>query len=139
MENLSIEKMIEIMHSSDIQNWIEKFLSEHFGDSNLTEEELIQLKDIIDMANSIYNYSGSETGLSDETYDILYEKLEMANGGETDITTPIVNNKLKVGYHKYKSLRGTLDKIYYLSEEDGENVANKSRKGLMQSYESLKT
>ena len=36
----------------------------------------------------------------------------------------------KIGYHKFPSLRGTLDKIYYLTEEDGESVVNKSRRGL---------
>ena len=48
----------------------------------------------------------------------------------------VLYNKLKVGYHKYKSLRGTLDKIYYLSEEDGKDVANKSRRGLPEWVES---
>lgn len=136
IENLSIDKMIEIMHKPETQNWVHKFISNHYGDSNLTEEEIIKLKDIVDMCNSIYNYSGSDTGISDEEYDILYEKLELSNDGDTDITTPIINNKLKVGYHKYKSLRGTLDKIYYLSEEDGKEVANKSRRGLPEWVES---
>jgi hypothetical protein len=114
IENLTIDKMIEIMHSKETQNFIEKFISNHYGDSNLTEEEMFKLKDIVDMCNSIYNYSGNDTGISDEVYDILYEKLELASNVENEITTPIINNKLKVGYHKYKSLRGTLDKIYYL-------------------------
>lgn len=135
-ENLNIDKMIEIMHSKEIQNWIEKFIFNHHGDINLNEDEIIKLKEIVDMCNTIYNYSGKETGISDEVYDILYEKLELVNNGETDITTPMINNKLKVGYHKYKSLRGTLDKIYYLSEEDGKDVANKSRRGLPEWIES---
>lgn len=136
IENLSIEKMIEVMHSSETQNWINRFISNHHGDINLTEDEIIKLKDIVDMCNSIYNYSGNDTGISDETYDILYEKLEMTNSEDANITTPIINNKLKVGYHKYKSLRGTLDKIYYLSEEDGKDVVNKSRRGLPEWVES---
>ena len=130
IENLTLDRMIEIMRSKETKNWIERFISNHYGDSDLTEEEIIKLKDIVDMCNTIYNYSGSETGVSDEVYDILYEKLELASDKENDITTPIINNKLKVGYHKYKSLRGTLDKIYYLSEEDEKDVANKSRRGL---------
>lgn len=130
IETLTLDKMIEIMHSKDTKNWIEKFISNHYGDSDLTKEEIIKLKDIVDMCNTIYNYSGNDTGISDEVYDILYEKLELAADTENDITTPIVNSKLKVGYHKYKSLRGTLDKIYYLSDEDEKDVANKSRRGL---------
>jgi DNA ligase (NAD+) len=135
-ETLSIERMIEIMNSPETKNWIDKFILNHYGDINLNDEEKIKLKEIIDMANTIYNYSGSDTGISDETYDILYEKLELSNDSDNSITTPIINNKLKVGYHKYKSLRGTLDKIYYLSEEDGKDVANQSRRGLPEWVES---
>jgi DNA ligase (NAD+) len=130
INNLSIDKMIEIMHDNETQDFIEKFISNHYGDSDLTKDEIVKLKDIVDMCNAIYNYSGSDTGISDEVYDILYEKLELASDSENDITVPIINSKLKVGYHKYKSLRGTLDKIYYLSEDDEKDVANKSRRGL---------
>lgn len=136
IEKLSINDMIEIMHNQETQTWIKKFIHNHYGDNNLSEEEIIRLKDIVDMCNSIYNYSGSDTGISDEEYDILYEKLELLNDGDINITTPIINNKLNVGFHKYKSLRGTLDKIYYLSEEDGKDVINKSRRGLPEWVES---
>ena len=38
MEKISIEKMIKIMHSKNTQNWIEKFITNHYGDSNLSDE-----------------------------------------------------------------------------------------------------
>ena len=136
IENMSIDQMIKEMHDPDTQDWIHKLINNHYGDSNLTQEEILRLKDIVVMCNTIYNYSGSDTGISDEVYDILYEKMEMALESDAYITTKMVDNKLKVGYHKYKSLRGTLDKIYYLTEEDGEDVANKSRRGLPEWVES---
>ena len=123
-----IKKIVKILNDKETQNWINKFLSAHVNDNNLSKEEIIKLKEIVDMAQAIYNYSGESTGISDETYDILYEKLDMVN--DIKITVPIISSSNKIGYHKFKSLRGTLDKIYYLSEEDAKDNVNKSRRGL---------
>lgn len=128
-EQTSIEEKKKILQSKETQEWISTFLDEHKGDVDLSEDEFQKLKEIIELAQAVYNYSGEDTGISDEVYDILYEKLDMLQDG-IDMTVSIVDNKLKVGYHKYPSLRGTLDKIYYLTEEDGKEAANKSRKGL---------
>ena len=124
---MDINEMINQLQSKETQEWISNFLNVHSDNHNLSEEEIDKLKEIILMAQSIYNYSGNETGISDEIYDILYEKLDQ-NLPNTLITTSVIGDK--IGYHKFPSLRGTLDKIYYLTEEDGESVVNKSRRGL---------
>lgn len=124
---MDINEMINQLQSKETQEWISNFLNVHSDNYNLSEEEIDKLKEIISMAQSIYNYSGNETGISDEIYDILYEKLDQ-NLPNTLITTSVIGDK--IGYHKFPSLRGTLDKIYYLTEEDGESVVNKSRRGL---------
>ena len=124
---MDINGMINQLQSKETQEWISNFLNVHSDNHNLSEEEIDKLKEIISMAQSIYNYSGNETGISDEIYDILYEKLDQ-NLPNTLITTSVIGDK--IGYHKFPSLRGTLDKIYYLTEEDGESVVNKSRRGL---------
>ena len=124
---MDINGMINQLQSKETQEWISNFLNVHSDNHNLSEEEIDKLKEIISMAQSIYNYSGNETGISDEIYDILYEKLDQ-NLPNTLITTSVIGDK--IGYHKFPSLRGTLDKVYYLTEEDGESVVNKSRRGL---------
>ena len=124
---MDINGMINQLQSKETQEWISNFLNVHSDNHNLSEEEIDKLKEIISMAQSIYNYSGNETGISDEIYDILYEKLDQ-NLPNTLITTSVMGDK--IGYHKFPSLRGTLDKIYYLTEEDGESAVNKSRRGL---------
>ena len=124
---MDINGMINQLQSKETQEWISNFLNVHSDNHNLSEEEIDKLKEIISMAQSIYNYSGNETGISDEIYDILYEKLDQ-NLPNTLITTSVIGDK--IGYHKFPSLRGTLDKIYYLTEEDGESAVNKSRRGL---------
>ena len=99
-------------------------ISKHKKGKELKEEEYHTLFNLIHILQTIYNYSGEDTGVSDETYDILYEILE-GNNMEI-ITTPIL--KKDVVHHKYKKLRGTLEKIYALDDE--EELSNQSRKRL---------
>lgn len=82
---------------------------------------------IIQIAQFIYNYSGFSTGLSDQDYDILYE-MYINLGNDEIITVDLPFDTKDVVYHKYKSLRGTLTKIYYL--RDNEVRKNPTRKYL---------
>lgn len=72
---------------------------------------------LVNAAQLIYTASGLDTGMSDSTYDILWELANTLEDLKQDmsITQPVVTLKQK-GYHLYPSLRGTLDKIYYLRE-----------------------
>ena len=121
-----MDKTVAFLKSEETQKWIKEFLKGHVNNARLNDTELTKLKEIIDKAQEVYNYSGEDTGISDSDYDILYEKYDMATDN-AGITVPVISGK--IGYHKYKSLRGTLDKIYYLSDKDNTGV-NKSRRGL---------
>ena len=115
-----MNELIELM--KDSREVVEYLLS-----NELTKEEDIEIAtDIIDAAQLIYNYSGEETGLSDSEYDVIYEKVARSND-MLGITVPVVSSSATV-YHKYTSLRGTLDKVYALTDEDV--LQNKSRKSL---------
>lgn len=116
-----MNELILLMKSDDVRKEIERFL----GMDEIPYDEIQNGKTLIDCAQSIYNYTGEETGMSDSEYDIIYEKL--SNAGDVGITVPVVSSG-KVVHHKYKSLRGTLDKVYALTEEDA--LENKSRKSL---------
>lgn len=98
------------------QERIKMYLEEPLEDLKIDPDLIEELQWLIKSLRTVYNHSGMDTGTSDSEYDILVEKLEMAQEMEEDSEDPFhVTNK---GYHLYTSLRGTLDKIYYLSKED---------------------
>ena len=74
----------------------------------------------------MYNYaSDGESPVSDYSYDRLYELLEDYN--EEIITTPVTGRD-RIVNHTYKTLRGTLKKIYAL--DDGEKTQSRDRRSL---------
>lgn len=126
-ESLSDETIKDIsflMKTPMIQQLILTIINKHKKGKEMKEEEYHTLYNIIYILQSIYNYSGMDTGVEDQTYDILYEILESKD--VELITTPIL--KKETVFHKYKKLRGTLDKIYALDDE--EELSNQSRKRL---------
>lgn len=80
----------------------------------------------INILQYIYNYSGDETGLTDTQYNDLYELMIYLTG--EDVITVDLPSDVGVDYHTYKSLRGTLSKVYYLSDDEART--NPSRKYL---------
>ena len=87
----------------------------------------LELVTILKAASLIYEQTGMDTHIEDPEYDILWEKIDLLQDlrVDLDITQPVVTNKPK-GYHLFPSLRGTLDKIYYL----GEKLDTSNRRGL---------
>ena len=85
------------------------------------------LRIILKLCNSVYNSTGSDTGLSDSEYDELIEFYKGISGDESIITESLINTESEA-HHKFKTLRGTLDKIYKITDEDV--LKNKSQKSL---------
>lgn len=92
-----------------------------------TEEELELLRLILESSITIYNYSGEDTGLTDSEYDSLLEYYKNITGRDEIFVDQVITSGDIVS-HKYKSLRGTLDKIYKLTDEDV--LKNPSQKSL---------
>jgi NAD-dependent DNA ligase len=91
----------------------------------LTESQLGELDAICNILQAIYT-SDAGSPIADTTYDILQEML--IDMGIPRLTGSIeINDNKKIG-HTFKTLRGTLDKIYYLTTD--EPRTNKSRKYL---------
>ena len=90
-----------------------------------THEEVIEglpLKDVlqeyISILNFIENESSIPTPVSDDTYDQIVEKYKDLGGRhEVGVHNNTSQNK-KFGYHKYPELRGSLDKIHYLKNDE---------------------
>lgn len=121
-KNDKLDKLTELMQSYKIRVFIDDLLTH-----GVTKKNLKDAKVILYAANCIYSYSGNETGMSDSEYDIIYEQVQKLDPS-IGFTTSIMNNNSEVVSHKYKTLRGTLDKIYALDENDV--LENKSRKSL---------
>ena len=92
------------------------------------ERDVPVLKNIIGIALYIYTFSGTDTGLSDSEYDILYSLYVRLTGD--DSFTINDNGKEEKDRHAYPILRGTLDKIYSLGEKDEYQRVNEHRESL---------
>ena len=97
------------------------------GTRNYSDASKQEIFLLLYICQYLYNYGGLDTGLTDPEYDMLYEIYE-SFGYEDLVTVPLPSDKKNVDHHTYISLRGTLEKIYYLNE--GESAQNKSREGL---------
>ena len=91
----------------------------------LNDNELMQLQSIVQILQILYN-SDIGSPISDEDYDILQEML--VNMGIPRLTGTIEINDTNKVHHSFTMLRGTLDKVYHLTED--EERKNKSRKSL---------
>ena len=96
-----------------------------FSKESLNDSQLQQLKAIVDILQILYN-SSVGSPITDSEFDSIEELL--VDMGIPRLTGSIeLNNNDKVA-HTYTTLRGTLDKVYYLKPD--EVRTNKSRKYL---------
>lgn len=121
----NIRECSEVIKQDDVQHTIQFLLSKSRNREMIDKEDLYLINSIIKVLQSIYNYDSIDTGVSDSDYDRLYEII--SNNDIEVVSTPVLSNN-KIDYHKYPSLRGTLDKIYALDED--EIMANPSRRSL---------
>ena len=126
---ITTEQASKEMRSSDMRKKLSVYLNRDVINKLVpySEDELHEIEMITKITQYIYNNSGEDTGLTDSEYDMLYSIL-IANGGSDDTSSPIVPNSKNIVFHKYPSLRGTLTKVYYLT--DDEPRTNKSRRSL---------
>ena len=91
----------------------------------LKDSQLQELQSIVEILQTLYN-SDIDSPINDSTYDSLQELL--TSMGIPRLTGSIeINDNNKVS-HNFTTLRGTLDKVYYLFSD--EKRTNKSRKYL---------
>ena len=110
-----VQEMSEIMTTSDIRRIINKFLL--LDDERKIKSKIEDLTAILRAARIIYEYSGLDTGMTDSEYDTLFHKAEKVLGF-VDATPTITGGTKEKAHHLYKSLRGTLDKVYALTKDD---------------------
>ena len=121
------EEIEDILSSSEVKKTINAYLHKDMINKLVpyTDEDILNIYLIICITQYVYNNSGCSTGLSDTEYDKLYEILRF-NSGEEVISSPISSGK--IAHHTYPSLRGTLTKTFYLTQD--EERTNPSRRYL---------
>lgn len=91
-DKTELKKLIKVMNSEDMRKIYEIYLSDSekdYRDVYITSyyNELLAL--ILKITNSIYNYTGDSTGLTDSEYDELRSYYE-AHNKSLDITEKLV-------------------------------------------------
>lgn len=117
-----------IEHNEDIQKFKRYILDMHKIGKKLSQYEIETLSILVMLVNRIFNYTGlDEFGVTDIEYDALHDFLEESSTVNV-LSGPLLKSSSPIVYHKHVSLRGTLDKVYYLS--DDEERTNGSRQSL---------
>ena len=120
----NIDKAVAVMNSKEMREIFDAYFKKLDKDKEVDKDSLDLLEMMLRIANSIYNYSGESTGLSDSEYDELVEYYRNKTKNDDFITERLIKDDDIVN-HKFTSLRGTLDKIYKLTDED--KLKNKSQ------------
>ena len=135
LNTINIKDAYNEIISNDKKKRINYYL--HFNDiakEPLSDEQLQELNSIVKILQILYN-SDLNSPISDTNYDTLQEIL--IDMGIPRLTGSIEINSSNKVHHKYTKLRGTLDKIYYLTRD--EKRINKSRKYLDEWIKSAET
>lgn len=109
----NFEALTQILEGIKINNLVNYYI--HY-DKDYDSDDVIIIELIIKILQNIYNNSGIIPPISDENYDTLYEIYnEITNsdivGGDTD-------NLREKDFHKYPDLRGTLDKVHFITNKE---------------------
>lgn len=119
----NFEDLIKVLEGMKINNLVNYYI--HY-DKKYEPEDVTIIELIIQIMQNIYNNSEILPPISDETYDIIYEiyhDITNANivGGDVD-------NAKEKDFHKYPDLRGTLDKVHFIN--NNEKKGNDKRKSI---------
>lgn len=126
MNSSNISDCAKVTSSLEVKRFVMFMISKKLKADTFTDDDYVNIQLLVDILQAIDNYSSIETGVSDEDFDVLFEILEDADLDK--ITTRIISDN-KISHHTYKYLRGTLEKVFSLEED--ESTQNKSRKGLI--------
>lgn len=124
--NISIDDAYNDIISDDKMKIIKYYIHyDNISKEPMKDEQLQELNAIVNILQTLYT-SSIGSPVSDTEYDDLEEKL--IDMGIPRLTGSVeINDNSKVS-HKFTTLRGTLDKTYYLTLD--EKRINKSRKYL---------
>lgn len=122
LTNHEFDSLLESLELMKINNLINMYKHQEI----LNEDDINIIGVIIKILQNIYNNTGIESPVTDEDYDILYA-MYINNTEKIDIVgAPVINKDAEITNHNYPELRGTLDKIHFLSRKEKGNDKRKS-------------
>lgn len=124
-------KYIESLNALKIINLVKYYIN--YKNEVTDEDDLNIIKFIIKIMQNIYNNSTTLPPISDEEYDKLVEIVESADLLTDDIVGS--DNSGDVVHHRYTDLRGTLNKIHFITNKDKGNDNRKSLEDWLKSIE----
>jgi len=119
-----MDRAVKLLNSKDFQTFKTSLFKKL--DMVVDDMSMNMIKYILKICNSIYNHTNYGTGLTDSEYDLLVSHYNMVTGKDI-ITEPELSND-NTSNHSYISLRGTIDKIYKITDED--IIKNKSQSSI---------
>ena len=112
-KSTNFEHLVQVLEGIKINNLVNYYI--HY-DKEYDSDDIIIIELIIKILQNIYNNSGIPSPITDETYDVLYEiytGITNADivGGDTD-------RFREKDFHTYPDLRGTLDKVHFITNNE---------------------
>ena len=105
-------KVLEMLEDVKINKLVDFYIY-HFN--NYDKDDISLIETIVRILQNIYNNADVLSPITDEEYDKLYEV--MINNSSDIVGGNVVRNKT-ISFHKYPDLRGTLDKVHFLTNEE---------------------
>jgi DNA ligase (NAD+) len=113
LEEENYTRAIETLNAIRINSLVNYYINvaeEYDNDDKLIIELIIRI------LQNIYNNSGEESPIKDEEYDKLYE-IQRDQNDEEIVGSSFNASDKAIQNHTYTSLRGTLDKIHFMTNE----------------------
>jgi hypothetical protein len=126
----AIERLTGIVKINSLVSYYVNVVKDYDEDDKRIVEMMVRV------LQEIYNNAVAISPISDEDYDKLYEINKEIN--ERDIVGSTVGNTANkiISTHKYPDLRGTLDKIHFITND--EKKPGEKRKSLMDWNKSIR-
>jgi len=125
-KQLSLSEVKDLLADSESRRLLNYFLHRNvITREPMSDSELLQLQALVSILSILYN-SEVDSPVSDDQFETLTELL--IDAGQPRITSDIAINDDRKVEHNFPNLRGSLDKVHYLSKS--EKQSNPSRKYL---------
>lgn len=131
IDNNSNEMVLSLLKEMNLEKIVRYYIN--IPTKNLDDLDVFTIKKIIEITQYLYNNGDSETPITDEDYDKLYELILEFNVGEF-VGAPIPKKK-KTRNHQYKNLRGTINKVHFIYNNEKGNDKRKSLEDFKNSIE----
>lgn len=126
---LSPTEIPELVRDKKVQSFIDYIIRASSNYDDIPDVYLVTLQSLISILQFAYTNGVVDTGVSDTDFDKLYETMTRYGMDEV-ISVPLSSNVVDVEQHAYTDLRGTLSKVYFLTDEEKKESEIPNRRSL---------